>query len=186
MIKYLFQDIDECIIETEVIENDHPFAVYEKEGVTPEGNIVFRLPGNKQYNEVLYHSYIRPCAKRLFKFYNELLGKENVYILTTSVQDYARVINRLAGFGLDDDHIIPREVIRAHKSIEHDYTLHDLANSNNVLIDNLPPHHNLEKIKIMDIQSTHYFKAPNYFGDNLDDKEFEQHVKDFVLKIKDL
>lgn len=191
MIKRIFQDLDECIISSHDVEQ---FAEGEllitKESalvelVTADKNIVFHLR-DEIYGNDLYHTYIRPSAKRLFEFYNSVVGKENVYILTTSIQPYARMINKLADFGVDHDHIISREEIHVLKDLgTYEYALHDLANSDNVLIDNLKPHENRSKISIMDIKPTRYHQTPNYFGDNKDDAEFEAAVRHFIMECID-
>ena len=70
MIKRIFQDLDECILHTYV--NSMPPTEY----------VEFIL-GEDMHT---YRTMIRPCAKRLFEYYNSVVGKENVYILTHFVK----------------------------------------------------------------------------------------------------
>ena len=44
-------------------------------------------------DENTYYTIIRPCAQRLIDYARELVGKDNVYILTTSTTAYANTIN---------------------------------------------------------------------------------------------
>ena len=82
MIKRIFQDLDECILHT--YANSMPPSEY----------VEFILSEDMH----TYRTMIRPCAKRLFEYYNSVVGKENVYILTTATRDYAERLNQLGGF----------------------------------------------------------------------------------------
>ena len=102
MIKRIFQDLDECILHTVFSTHSH------------ETYVEFTLPNDHN----VYKTFIRPCANDLFKYYNSIVGKENVYILTAATRDYAETLNKLGQFGLDTDHIFAREDISkySHKS----------------------------------------------------------------------
>ena len=131
-----------------------------------------------------YRTLIRPCAKRLFEYYNSVVGKENVYILTTATRDYAESLNRLGEFGLDNDHIFTREDIQQY-SISFGYggegTLPmPIADKDNVLIDNLPPRHNYNKMDMMGIVTKNYHQTPEYYGNNLNDEGFYEDVVKFI------
>jgi hypothetical protein len=131
-----------------------------------------------------YRTLIRPCAKALFEYYNSVVGKENVYILTTATRDYAETLNRLGEFGLDNDHIYTREDIQQY-SISHGYggegTLPmPIADKDNVLIDNLPPRYNYNKMDMMGIVTKNYHQTPEYYGSNFHEQDFLDDIKEFI------
>ena len=170
MIKRIFQDLDECILHT--IVNKMPY-----EG---EKYVEFILSEDMH----TYRTLIRPCSKELFEYYNSIVGKENVYILTTATRDYAETLNRLGEFGLDNDHIYTREDIQQY-SISHGYggegTLPmPIADKDNVLIDNLPPRYNCNKMDMMGIVTKNYYQTREYYGLNDDDEYFFEDVVKFI------
>jgi hypothetical protein len=170
MIKRIFQDLDECILHTFV--NTLPY-----EG---EKYVEFIL-GDDMHT---YRTVIRPCAKELFEYYNSVVGKENVYILTSATQDYAHSLNRLGEFGLDEDHIFTREDIQQY-SVSWGWGGEGaiplpIADKDNVLIDNLPPRYNDSKMGMMGIITKNYYQTPEYYGNNLSDDNFLAGVKKFI------
>ena len=168
MIKRIFQDLDECILHT-VMNDDlnQPHVEF----VLSEGMHTYR-------------SIIRPCAKKLFTYYNDLVGKDNVYILTTSTLEYAEALNRLGEFGLDYAHIFTREDMQQHKihfgNKGEGMTKLPIADKDNVLIDNLPPRYNDYKMDMMDIVTKNYHQTPEYYGNNLNDEDFFENIKKFL------
>jgi len=170
MIKKIFQDLDECILHTFV--NTLPY-----EG---EKYVEFILSDDMH----TYRTVIRPCAKELFEYYNSVVGKENVYILTSATRDYAESLNRLGEFGLDTDHIFTREDIQQY-SVSWGWGGEGaiplpIADPNNVLIDNLPPRYNEAKMGMMGIVTKNYYQTPEYYGNNLSEDNFLAGVKKFI------
>lgn len=170
MIKRIFQDLDECILHTLVNKMPHDHEKY----------VEFILSEDMH----TYRTLIRPCAKELFEYYNSIVGKENVYILTTATRDYAESLNRLGEFGLDNDHIYTREDIQQY-SISHGYggegTLPmPIADKDNVLIDNLPPRYNCNKMDMMGIVTKNYHQTPEYYGSNFHEQDFLDDIKEFI------
>lgn len=167
MIKRIFWDIDETLIHTLLRKEDQE-AKY------------FVLPDDP--ND--YYVIIRPCSKDLIEYSNKLVGKDNVYILTTSTKDYANTINQLASWGFESDHILTREVIKkyTHKSAWNgEQTIeHPLADKNNVLIDNLPFNYNTNKVFLIGIDQSRYLQIEDYYGVNHIDDSFEEDVKNFL------
>ena len=168
MIKRIFQDLDECILHTVV-------------NTIPSNEFVEFTLSEDIYT---YRTMIRPCAKELFSYYNDTVGKENVYILTTSTLDYAKELNRLGEFGLDADHIYTREDIQQY-SISFGYggegtVAMPIADKDNVLIDNLSPRHNYNKMDMMGIVTKNYYQTPEYYGNNLNDEDFFENIKKFL------
>lgn len=169
MIKKIFWDIDETLIHTSLKDPDqecHKFFLSE-------------------YLDE-YYCIVRPCAKRLIDFSRELIGKENVYILTASTQEYANAVNKLADFGFDEDHILAREEIKRYKfSTAYGYDVilprEDIASRKNILIDNLPPRYNEDKMNLIGITLDRYYEVVDYYGVNYPDDPFEKNVKNFIL-----
>ena len=138
-----------------------------------------------------YYTVIRPCAQKLIDFARELVGKDNVYILTTSTTDYANTINEKAEWGFERDHIIAREEIKRHliptayggsAYIEKE----GIAHKDNVLIDNLPYRENMGKVTLIGITEDRYLKVNDYYGVNgRDDDYFEEEVREFLKEKMD-
>jgi hypothetical protein len=170
MIKRIFQDLDECILHTLV--NTPPY----------EGEKYVEYTLGK--DTLIYRTVIRPCAKELFEYYNSVVGKDNVYILTTATRDYAHELNRLGEFGLNEDHILSREDIQQYRvSIGwggEGAAPSPIADPNNVLIDNLPPRDNWAKMDMMGIVTKNYCQTPEYYGTNLSYDNFLAGVKEFI------
>jgi hypothetical protein len=170
MIKNIFWDIDETLIHTETRSFGRGY-----------NDVKFELDGFP------YYTVIRPCSNSLIEFSREMVGKDNVYILTTATTDYAREINRIAGWNFEHDHIIAREDISNHK-----YTLpyggksisrHKVADVNNVLIDNLPIRDNYDKVDLIGIvDRDRYFKIRDYYGVNFPNDSFDSDVREFLTQ----
>ena len=171
MIKRIFQDIDECIL--------HTFCNEE-----PGGGIKF-FEFNLENDPHIYRTVFRPCVNELFEYYNSVVGKDNVYILTASTREYAQTLNKLGKFGLDNDHIITREDIskrtysvgwgRDNCTIQH-----KLANKDNVLIDNLPYRYNSSKTNMMQISPKNYYNTIDYYGVEYAEESFLEDIKKFI------
>lgn len=170
MIKRIFWDIDETLIHTEI----SPFG----EGYN---DVKFTLEDDEHY-----YTIIRPCSHSLIAFSRELVGAENVFILTTSTHDYANEINRIAGWNFDTRQILTREYIRSHAVLGAyggTYTGRcEFAHRDNVLIDNLPPRQNTSKIELIGLETLNrYFKITDYYGVDFADDPFEEDVREFLL-----
>lgn len=168
MIKRIFIDYDSNIIFTDIFAPNQEHVVFEIDGQS-------------------YFTIIRPCAKRLIEFCRELVGKDNVYILTTSTNEYANHVNKLGEFGFESDHILPREVINSHycsTAYGGSVTIpHALADKNNVLIDDLPFHYNTSKTQLIGITKERYFQSKEYYGVNFPDDPFEEDVKEWLANL---
>lgn len=137
-------------------------------------------------DENTYYTIIRPCAQKLIDYARELVGKDNVYILTISTTDYANTINEKAGWGFERDHIIAREEIQRHL-IPTAYggsayiEKKEVAHKDNVLIDNLPYRENMGKVTLIGINGDRYLKVRDYYGVNgIDYDDFEEDVREFL------
>jgi hypothetical protein len=172
MIKHIFHDLDNCHIFSDI---HHP----------EQNHIKFNLE-NDEHN---YFTIIRPCAKRLIDFSRQLVGEQNVFILTTSTRPYARKINELALFGFNNDQIFSREDIAkytVHQACGGYATIpHELAHKENVLIDDLPSRYNENKVAFIGIGPTvseRYLEIRPYYGVNFAKDPFEQEVMEFLQR----
>jgi len=171
MINKIFWDIDETLIHSRLT----PSTRYVH-------NINFRLKHEK------FYTCVRPCSKTLIDYSRSLVGSENVHILTAATFDYAKKISALADWGFSDENIFSRETMNKYSTeisslygTERIVSRHPFANKNNVLIDNLIPSWNFEKITLMGINpQTHYLKVEDYMGDNTDEDIFADIVKHFL------
>lgn len=175
MINKIFWDIDETLIHTLL---DDP----------KQDHVAFSLG-----DSYTYYTIIRPCSHELIRFSRELVGEENVHILTTATRDYAEKVNELAGWGFDPNDIFAREdqeasmvwVSTAYGGRYGSIIPHEYANPNNVLIDNLPRRQNEGKIQFIGIQKTqdtNYLKIDDYYGVNFPEDPFEEDVKEFLIE----
>jgi len=176
MINKIFWDIDETLIHTTIRnpEQDHFKFTLEDDFAT-------------------YHTILRPCSNRLIEFSRELVGADNVHILTTSTRDYAREVNRQAGWGFKNEDIFSREDLEYHTTklqaglygYNESTDPHIYAHKNNVLIDNLAARENWRKVCFIGIPytyDTNYLDVNDYYGANHEDDEFEQTVKQFLTQ----
>jgi hypothetical protein len=76
----------------------------------------------------LYVVFIRPGAKEFVNWCRDQVGKENLYILTSSTEDYAQRVNKGAKFNIEPNNIFSREF--------HNNPVEALKDKNNILIDN--------------------------------------------------
>jgi hypothetical protein len=172
MIKRIFFDLDETLAHTSMSDPQ-------------QENFSFVLDGYAG----THYTIVRPCAKAVIDFARELVGTENVYILTIAVKSYALKINELAGWNFKKQNILSRENIEAHRYSTgySGYTIvpHKTANINNVLIDNLSPRENVKKIDFIGLGKNHkdnYLQVKDYYGVNYPDDPFEEDVKQFLIE----
>jgi hypothetical protein len=55
-----------------------------------------------------------------------------------------------------------------------------IADKDNVLIDNLPPRYNYNKMDMMGIVTKNYYQTHEYYGNNLDEEDFVAGIKEFI------
>ena len=177
MINKIFWDIDETLIHTSFHEPD-------------QKHISFALEDDLS----MYYTIIRPCSNRLIEFSRELVGADNVHILTTATRDYAQEVNRQAGWGFKNEDIFTREDLEYHTTklaiaiyggFNESTDPHIYAHKNNVLIDNLPPRENWRKVSFIGIPNnyhTNYLHVRDYYGVDYPDDLFEADVKKFLTQ----
>lgn len=171
MIKGIYWDIDETLIHSSIQDPN-------------QNHLEILLADNDRY-----YTIVRPCAQRVIDFSRELVGKENVFILTAAATDYVQAINEKAGWGFPNEQIFARE--DQEKYSYHgayggtQYVDSPQAHPDNVLIDNLPPKHNESKIAFLGIWRTfhaNYLQVGDYWGVNFLKDSFEEDVKKFLIE----
>jgi hypothetical protein len=169
MIDKIFWDMDETLI-------------HSSSGNKPDGNYVEIKVGND-----VYYTSIHPHAKDLINYSRQLVGCDKVFILTTSTSGYALKVNEEAEFGFKPDKIISQKDLEEYRT-RLQYNPH-LVEDNcmacpfNVLIDNLPPRYNVNKISFIGILNTfgdNYLQVEDYYGG--DDEVSINRFKDRVIK----
>lgn len=133
-----------------------------------------------------YYTIVRPNAKKIIDFARDLVGENNVYILTASAKKYAEQICEKAGFNFPSSHIHSREDIEKYSYLGaygSEYTMSnpDINNKNNILIDDLTPRYNENKMIYIGINPENYLQIDPYYGVNNKEKDFLIKVGSFIL-----
>lgn len=165
MINKIFWDNDECLVSA--------YQVFSKNEETD-----FDV-GIKVENDV-YNLKINPYAWKMLEFSRKLVGAENVWMITTGTRDYAEAVIQVCDFGFPSNQILTREDIYGmihHIRFDPEF-INPYKNKNNVLIDNLTPRHNEEKMMILGIDCDNYCKVPDYYG--VASEQFEEIITDFL------
>ena len=165
MINKIFWDNDECLVSA--------YQVFSKNEETD-----FDI-GIKVENDV-YNLKINPYAWKMLEFSRNLVGAENVWMITTGTRDYAEAVIEVCGFGFPSNQILTREDIYGmirHIRFDPEF-INPYKNKNNVLIDNLTPRYNEEKMMILGIDCDNYCKVPDYYG--VASEQFEEIITDFL------
>jgi len=154
--KYIFVDLDETLIHCNLWIDE----IREGESV-----ITLDVPGKGEE----YRALLRPGALDLLA---ELRKIAPCYILTASVQDYARAWNEKFNLGFENKDIYSREhIVNRHIDVS------KFTDPAAYLIDNLPRQENRDKIqflKMLDLFPK-YYNIKAYHG-----------FKNFDLKPKDI
>jgi hypothetical protein len=131
MIRRIFWDLDDVLCKT-------------AHSPPPCKHIEFSLGGW----DSKYYTVIRPLARELLDYSKSLVGEENTYILTNSVQAYAESICALGELGIEPSRIIGREALNKYyygdskpEQYGGAYKPHELASPHNALLDDLPHTH---------------------------------------------
>jgi phosphoglycolate phosphatase-like HAD superfamily hydrolase len=166
MIKNIFFDIDETLIH----------SAYDKPGFRNDYLELTFIEGRNLY------TLVRPCADKIIQYARNLVGFENVYILTTATREYAEQVNDGAGWNFDVKSIFTREDLRDATRVGTTIPHPTLAHPNNVIIDNLPKRYNETKMTYIGISADRYFHVMDYYGAHDEDLEqfFYEDVVEFL------
>ena len=135
MKKKIFLDLDETLIHAKYagrvdsLQAAEPVTLHPTIGVL-QTSIVCKFHNGFDDEHELYRAYLRPNAVEFIQSVQNEFGKENVYILTRAVTDYAEKFARAFNFGIEDEKIYAREIIP--QCMEPQEGFHA------VLVDNLP------------------------------------------------
>lgn len=174
MIKRIFFDLDECLLHSSV-------------NTCPDQSCFVHKFDNEPNST--HYTIFRPEAKDIIAFARNLIGADNVYVITTSTHDYAHRMNEAGGFGFAKDHIFTHEDLRAHEWPTayggRAYGIcQKIADENNVLIDNLPPRENEKKCVFIGIRDMdRYIEVRDYYGVNFPDDPFFKRVTDKLTEL---
>ncbi len=122
----LFWDLDETMVHTLVADNeDHADKLIDMYGEHWKGTKI------KIRHDGWYVSFLRNSTQKLLEFSRELLGKDNVYMLSVGTLDYIAWANVLIGLGFD-----PNTNLFGREDIQRVETCPKFKDTFNVLIDN--------------------------------------------------
>lgn len=179
----LFFDMDECLLQSFYADSEkHANQLLEQHG--------------EYWKAVKYHirhdgwyvSYLRNITNRLLKFSRELLGEDNVYLLSRGDVEYVRWANVMMGLGFD-----PNTNVFGHQDIEWVDTNIKFKDSFNVLIDNETYEYHLRgvrnKVKYLNnLPREQYIQIDefNIWKDRLNKDEDSTYVEYMQEKIKNI
>lgn len=133
---YIFLDFDETLGHT-TVEYSWENAVKTVAIESTDENVeidCFKLEGDS----VCYVTQLRPGVREFLKYCRDKVGRDNVYILTSSTKDYITEINQRFDLGFENCQLISREEIYtpnddlSSKQFEHE--------GRYVLVDNMSYH----------------------------------------------
>jgi hypothetical protein len=164
MINCVFWDLDETLIHSMDVPNGDEY------------DFTIETDGGGWVISETYYVKVRRDSRDVIAHSRELVGPENVFILTAATYNYALDICNKANFGFKEDQIISREHIRHFvKPQESKY-----RNKDNVLIDNLPVYDNLDKLNVIGIRKDRYLKIDDYYGVDFSNELFKEDCKEFL------
>lgn len=133
--KKLFLDFDECMAHSFCADDEkHADQLIDLYGEHWRGE-KFMIPPSAwdmTMNQGWYATFKRSWTDALLTFSRQLVGNENVFILTSSTSDYIRHCNVSLELGFDNSHIFSREDLFTHDKHP------EFLDTHNVLVDNLP------------------------------------------------
>jgi hypothetical protein len=175
MISRIFFDLDETLFHT-IVGGSPPEQEHFEHWC--EVNVGLRM-----------FTIFNPLAYPLLEHARNLVGNENVLVLTSSLRFYAERLCERGGYGFRSDQIFTREDLHEHRysgAYGMGYTIPgNLADENNVLIDNLPPRENDQKIVYLGIRDwrNRYIQVRDYFGVNFPNDSW---ADDIIEKLNEL
>ncbi len=180
-INRLFWDMDETLVHSFYADSEkHANQLLEQHGEYWKA-VKFHIR-----HDGWYVSYLRNISMRLLEFSRELLGEDNVILLSRGDIDYVRWTNVQIGLGFD-----PNVGIYGHQDIEWEDTNPRFKDTFNVLIDNENyAYHcvgNRNKVKYLNnIPEEQFIQIDefNIWKDRLDKGEDDTYVEYMKEKIK--
>lgn len=177
-IPALFIDVDNCMVESlcpsseeECERNEYLYGEYY-------------TAGKFNMNGFWYNVFLRDNIRELLAFSRQLLGNDNVYILSTGVYDYVTWINHVLELGFDPNtNIFGRESIQGH------FKYPKFECTHNVLIDNedwwFHSQGNFNKVKFLNnLPIDNLITVPPFYVNNIDgmDKEYVEELKNEIIE----
>jgi hypothetical protein len=169
MISKIYFDNDQTLSHTEYF----PCSYFEHD-------FTFNL-GNDTYV-----TKVNPHTIPLLNFARNLVGEENVFMLTAATKPFAAEIDRLGGFGFGKEKILDRfDINRFLKTPKYQRPKDHLC-TRSVLIDNLFPRDSEEKIMFLGMTQDYqdrYCQVFDFYG--TPSENFETDVIDFLKRAHD-
>ncbi len=168
MINCIFLDLDQCLI----------YGAFPTETIPMKEDFIVDLESGE-----MYFAFVRNGAKEVIEFSRQLVGEENVFILTNSRREYALRMNKEADFGFSPKNIIAREnyckpTMAGYCAV---HPTHEKYSKKNVLIDDYDFEMNPVKNNFIGrIESKNYFKCKAFKGINCKKDNFAEKVIDFL------
>lgn len=177
----LFWDLDETLVHTMVADSEkHANELVDLYGEHWSG-IPFKIR-----HDGWYVVFVRNSTKRLLEFSRELLGHDNVYLLSVGTVDYVAWVNVKAELGFD-----PNTNLFGREDIVMTETCPKFKDSHNVLVDNENYlYHSCGergKVKFLNnIPEDQFIQIPQFtvWSEYLDPKRIDEMVEDMKTKIK--
>ncbi len=136
-----------------------------------------------------YISFLRPWARELVEFSKNLVGEENVFILSTGIIDYVKEVNSRHNLGVLDQNIYGREDIKATEKA-HDFAHPAFIGKNCILIDNENYEYHTDgrnnKVSFLDnLPKNKFIEVPDFdvrYFNPKDDDGYLDILKDLIVR----
>lgn len=184
--KNIFLDLDETLISSVYCSSKKYMQDYIATYIDYE-SCSFILPESSGF----YATFLRPIALDIIEYCKNLVGEENVYVLTASTDDYANALNKGIDLGFKPEDIYHRELIYYARTSGD--IVEKFKNSDNILIDNLrhrdhaaPTPYGSKGQFLGGLDRERYVQINPFDIDNVWQgfKEYDQDYFENVLKIK--
>ena len=167
MIKSIFFDLDGTLTYTNVYPPEDPDLVFGEFG-----------------RELVHYAVKRPKVDDILAFTRDLVGVDEVFILTNASRYYAECVNRCCGLGFESHNIYTAEEIEKRSpKIKSRIPNTCLADFSHILIDDMDPYWNSSKMIYLGIDKHRYLTIPPFDGTTKEDG-FEKVVMDFLTEKK--
>ena len=124
--------------------------------------------------DTFYYVIFRSGAHDLIDFAKDLVGEDNVFILTLSANQYAQKINRVLKLGILPENVLSHDIWWAERRFDTD----------NYLIDNEGVMSNETKLLYLNINKSwdnYYIQVPAFYGVHRAEPLFKDRVENILL-----
>lgn len=168
----IWLDLDDTLIKSFYIENDIFYDDLKNSKQTKH---------HRNECHTGYLTFLRPIGDEIIKYSKELVGSENVYILTAASRNYALDIVREMVINISFSNIMTRDELDEFRvdRVKQEGT--------NILIDDLPYYDNYHKLNYLDIPKNleRYIQIAPYSPFNSNEKEITS-LEEIKVKLKEV